>query len=350
MSDALEVPSHLVGRRQATGEAVERLLGSFEPHELTEERLPQVALYATGSLGRGEVGSRSDLDVFLIDAPQPGEPSLRNIDSIEFLADLIRAARAAEFGEFSGDGRFLKVHPLSALLEFLGTRQDDSTNVFTARMLLLLESEPLLGQDAFERCVDAVVDIYSRDAKGDETFRPAFLANDIVRYWKTLCLNYEAKRHEYHAARNALSKNGGDQEREGKVERLRVSLRVDLLKLRFNRLWTCFNGLAFLLAGADDRQVSKDHIRQMVSLKPVERAIELSELLPETTAPLQVALDEYAAFLERTDRAKAEVEADVADQTAYEEMQNSAEEFAGAMDSVIHLVGDHSGLGRFLLL
>ncbi len=161
-------------------------------------------------------------------------------------------------------------------------------------MLLLLESEPLAGQEAYRRCVNRTIGVYARDADDERAFRPIFLINDLVRYWKTLCLNYEGERNEFHRAReDAEARKGedGGEERHAHVELLRLGHRVDLLKLRFNRLWICFNGVAFLLAGVKDRKVSRDHVERLVALHPIARVEELAERLPETAEPLTCALD-----------------------------------------------------------
>ena len=75
----------------------------------------------------------------------------------------------------------------------LGGRDDDYENLFTARMLLLLESRPLVGSQMYERAIDAVLSEYWKDYEDNRSaFRPIYLTNDIIRYWKVLCLNYDA--------------------------------------------------------------------------------------------------------------------------------------------------------------
>jgi hypothetical protein len=137
---------------------------------------------------------------------------------------------------------------------------------------------------------------------------------------------------------------------EARIEALRLSLRVDLLKLRFNRLWTCFNGLAYLLAGVHQREVTKAHVHDLVRLKPVERAVKLAEIVPETRESLQIALEEYAAFLSSSDADKSDVESMFSDDETYRAMRDRAETFAGAVDTVVRLVAGRSGVERFLLL
>jgi hypothetical protein len=99
-------------------------------------------------------------------------------------------------------------------------------------------------------------------------FRPVFLANDITRFWKTLCLNYEHKRNRtdkgYEAKRKSHLKN---------------------FKLKFSRLLTCFSMVASLcdLDEADhpDKAIS---LVKMPPVKRLERIVEkhgLAELWQE---------------------------------------------------------------------
>ena len=342
MIEALSVPEVLVERRAATDETLQRLREQFDIFDLGEPEHPHVTILATGSLGRGELRARSDLDVFLIDAANGDELRLGNLEGILLRANLIHAARGARFADFSGDGRYLVVHHIDDLLRSLGTREDESSNAFTARMLLLLESRPLRARDAYERCLRAAVDVYSRDAGDGTSFAPYFLINDIVRYWKTLCLNYEAKRHELHDARA-----GRDAER---AQVLESEHRFDLLKLRFNRLWTCFNGLAYLLAGVADGRLEKSHVLAMAQMTPVERARELVVSVPATLVPLNRALRLYGQFLQLAGRSKQDVMAYLSDRDANQQTRARGRSFGDAMAEVIDITSTQAGAERFLLL
>ena len=77
----------------------------------------------------------------------------------------------------------------------LGTDKDDVTNTFTAILWPLLESYPLVEREVYEEVIKEVVDAYSGQimATIKANFMPAFLANDILRLWRTLCVNYESK-------------------------------------------------------------------------------------------------------------------------------------------------------------
>src|SRR5207248_2988755 len=122
-------------------------------------------------------------------------PDLTNIQRYEVFAQIIRTHEKLKYGPPSNDGQFLAVHSLQAMLEHLGGPNDDNENEFTARMLLLLEGQSLYGQAVYDAVLEKIVDAYFRDyADHKSDFRPVFLLNDVIRYWKTLCLNYEFRR------------------------------------------------------------------------------------------------------------------------------------------------------------
>ena len=158
-----------------------------ERQDLFQDR--QVAAYLSGSLGRGDVGKLSDLDLFLITTKPDSERKW--LDDLEILSFIMQINKCLEYGPFSNDGKYLKVYSLDNMLEALGAPQDDSENLFTARMLLLLESRCVCNQSLYDDVVDRILRHYFRDSRGKSTFRPLFLLNDLLRYWRTLCLNYE---------------------------------------------------------------------------------------------------------------------------------------------------------------
>jgi hypothetical protein len=80
------------------------------------------------------------------------------------------------FPEFSGDGRYLDHHTVTDFTKTLGTAEDDVANTFTARLLLLLESHPLLETIVYQEIVEEVIAAYWGDYEDHRnTFMPAFL-------------------------------------------------------------------------------------------------------------------------------------------------------------------------------
>jgi len=70
--------------------------------------------------------------------------------------------------------------------------QEDSNRVLTRRMLVLLESAPLLGADVHRRVLARLLDAYLGGERRDRR-PPRFLLNDVVRYWRTVAVDFEAK-------------------------------------------------------------------------------------------------------------------------------------------------------------
>lgn len=106
----------------------------------------KACVYATGSFARGEAGTHSDLDLFIVGRVDGDERTLRKLDEICLKAELIEMTRTLSIPDFSGDGEYLRHYTVDELVGSLGSSNDDATNTFTARLLLLLESRPLVGK------------------------------------------------------------------------------------------------------------------------------------------------------------------------------------------------------------
>ena len=156
---------------------------------------PGLCIYVTGSFGRLEASEHSDLDLFFVHKGSSRLNAIPRIRKTLLDADLVRAVERLGFPEFSNDGEYLTVHYLDDIREALGGPNDDFKNYFTARMLLLLESRPLFNEALYADFLKKIIESYCRDYVDHEaSFRPLFLTNDIMRFWRTLCLNYEHRR------------------------------------------------------------------------------------------------------------------------------------------------------------
>jgi len=230
-----------------------------------------ITVYCAGSLGRGEIGSLSDLDLFILSDEE--EKSRSKLRQLELLAAIIKINRDLEYNDFSNDGEYLKVYYKDHMLKSVGRPQDDSENLFTARMLLLLESKPVLNTAAYDILVNDVIHHYFRDSEDKNAFKPLFLINDILRYWRTLCLNYEQIRND--VTRSWRKKN---------------------INLKFSRMLTVFATILPLIA---EPATNEDSVRKLVQLTPHERlAFGLDLLNDESLIDSYVSfLDNYESFL-----------------------------------------------------
>ncbi|QPC41659.1 nucleotidyltransferase domain-containing protein [Kaustia mangrovi] len=176
----------LRARRSKTRRRMTGLRGKLAEAERILEG--KACVYATGSFGRCEANDFSDLDLFIVgktrvdENGRGGESLLSRLDEICVKADLIQAIRELKIPDFDGDGRYLIHYSVDNLIKTLGRPQDDALNTFTARLLLLLESRPLLGSVLYEGVIDSVVAAYWGDYEDHkDDFKPAYLSNDILR-------------------------------------------------------------------------------------------------------------------------------------------------------------------------
>ena len=306
----------------------------------------KACVYATGSFGRCEASENSDLDLFIAGKSEKsvrsdgsedfGQKNLLNhLDEICVQAELIQAARRFGFPEFSGDGRYLDHHSVYEFTSTLGTEKDDVANTFTARLLLLLESKPLLEDAVYGEIVMNVIESYWRDYPDhQENFIPAFLANDILRIWRTFCVNYEAR----------TEREPEDKKASGKLKNY---------KLKHSRLLTCYSALLYLLAVHKcQKSVTPADALAMTKLTPTERLEWLRDQpdLPEAKNTIVNLLNQYDRFLETTNRKEEELVRQFLDKDMSRKYMEAAHEFGDSMFEALTIIGNNSPFHRLLVV
>jgi len=160
-----------------------------------------------GSLARGEYTPGSDVDwTLLID----GRADEGHYEAARAINGALKREHFHEPGPTGVFGNVAFSHPI---LHQIGG-QDDTNKLTTQRILLLLESRAVGRGEAHERVLDLVLSRYVEDdrgllygSKGDVV--PRFLVNDIVRYWRTVTVDFVYKqrdREDGWALRNAKLK------------------------------------------------------------------------------------------------------------------------------------------------
>lgn len=244
-------------------------------------------IYVVGSGGRGELLTHSDIDLFI--ARVGRSPS--DVDAFQIRQAIARTLHRSGFPDPSQGGAFLKMHTATSLCEEMGTPADDAGNTFTARMLLLLESKPLVGGRAYDDLLRAIVQRYWQNADEHERdYQPFVLVNDIVRYWRILLLNYVAKNFE--------------REKELGIDELKAERRLRSYKLRFSRCATCFSALAALLDVTAKGSVAKDDVFEIVKRSPIERMRSLASRNEAMEPKVGRLLRLYEGFLKTIDEPK----------------------------------------------
>jgi predicted nucleotidyltransferase len=295
----------------------------------------RACVYLTGSFGRGEASTHSDLDLFIVGNGAKGSRQLPRLDEICIKADLIETTRRHKFPEFSGDGEYLVHHSTGELIGTLGKPEDDASNTFTARLLLLLESRPLLCEPVYKTILGEVVAAYWRDYEDHKlTFMPAFLANDILRLWRTFCINYEARTQTDPVEKKAKRK-------------------LTNYKLRHSRLLTCYSALLFLLyTYKKNKTVHPSDVLQMVELSPTSRLEWLASDSAESLTKEHVSsvLKLYERFLEDTDKPESQLVQEFLDRSTARAYQQNAHELGDKVYNLMSSVGGDSAFFRLLVV
>ncbi|MCW3040382.1 MAG: hypothetical protein JWM31_2287, partial [Solirubrobacterales bacterium] len=140
------------------------------------------AVVLCGSWGRGEVTQASDDDWWIL-VDGAARPQVHPVpDEVAAALDEVPPGTEGLFGTvaFRDD-----------LRDQIGLAADTNAN-FTRRMLLVLESVALTGQPAWSAARRAVLAGYL-DERSRDYRPPRFFLNDIVRYWRTITVDFEGK-------------------------------------------------------------------------------------------------------------------------------------------------------------
>ena len=149
------------------------------------------SIVAFGSLAREEWTSGSDVDwTLMVDGPA----DMRHFEVAKSVEEALQSAGYKEPGQTGTFGAMSSSHEL---VHYIGGLEDTNQNI-TRRILLVLESISLSDQVTHERVIRAILERY---ILGDlPTTRrlqyrvPLFLFNDIVRFWRTLAVDYATKK------------------------------------------------------------------------------------------------------------------------------------------------------------
>ncbi len=264
--------------------------------KLREFTSDDVDVVVFGSLARREWSSGSDVDwTLLIDGQAKPEHRIAAREVENTLKQ--QHFNGAPLKLPGAEGIFGNMAFSHQIVHHIGGQADTNRNT-TQRVLLLLEAvalrEPAQGAlGPFERIVRQVLNRYlvsdsNYHSKAEEESRiPRFLLNDIVRYWRTICVDFAYKDWEQAGYKWAL--------RNVKLRTSRKLLFVAGLLTTFS----CFRNDSLRRDGADrDAYLLKvqSHVLKFVHATPLN-------ILSYTLSQLGIAescrqlLDRYERFL-----------------------------------------------------
>lgn len=179
----LELP-HLQRAREATRQGLDarrRTLASIP-------RSDGVAVIFVGSWGRCEVTASSDNDFWVLSVGD---------DEIRPTVDEVREALSSAEGDFKDPGNrgpFANPWRFRELAAVVGT-DEDVNKTLTARMLLVLESVAVVNQGVHEQARRDLIDEYLEPPIKPH-HPPRLFLNDVIRYWRTMCVDFAGKMRE----------------------------------------------------------------------------------------------------------------------------------------------------------
>ena len=171
-----------------------RELDTLLRRKISEYDSEDTSLVVFGSLARREWTTGSDLDwTYLVDGQA-------NSDHL-VIAQKIHAAIEAEFEEPGPTGIFGNMAFSHDIVHQIGGQSDTNRNT-TQRVLLLLESRAVGKEAAHDRIIKAVINRYLEEdnhllTEDESSYRvPRFLLNDIVRFWRTMAVDFASKQRD----------------------------------------------------------------------------------------------------------------------------------------------------------
>lgn len=165
--------------------------------EIAGDLLPrdEGSMVVFGSLARGEFTPGSDLDwAFMID----GRADSGHLEIAHLIRRRLHDARYQVPGQTGVFGGLVFSHDL---IHAIGGDEDTNKNM-TRRLLLLLESMPISASESdhvHDRVLNGILYRYvQEDASFISSNRvrnriPRFLLNDVVRFWRTMAVDYANK-------------------------------------------------------------------------------------------------------------------------------------------------------------
>lgn len=261
---------HIIAARAETKRRLRERRERFESVEVDDDS----TVVLTGSWGRHEITNESDDDFMVVFEGSMRDGARPSVDQVA----RILGGRPPGVEEIFG-----KPVALEDLREKIGRDEDTNANL-TRRMLFILESVAVCGADVHARARTSLLDGYL--AANVKDYRPPrFLLNDLVRYWRTIAVDFESKMRA----------------RKGEGWGLRNA------KLRLSRKALFAGGLLPVLGcyryPASDML---DYLDERMSVPPLDRITDafLDHGAPDPGVRALNAYDEFLAILDDSDQRK----------------------------------------------
>ena len=159
--------------------------------EISPDSNKQTDIVFFGSLARFEATAASDLDYLVVAYDLPPEGQVNQMRNLIRTTDEL--CRQLNLNGPGATGMFGTVIGASDLTEKIGLEQDTNLNQ-SRRLLLLQESISIYNEQLHNKLISCIIERYLNDYKMPKKGIPRFLLNDTIRYWRTIAVDYQAKR------------------------------------------------------------------------------------------------------------------------------------------------------------
>ena len=227
-------------------------------------------LAVAGSLARLEASTNSDLDLIMVTSgvcASQGGAGPAGLWRDQLCTDLGLEAPNKKGVFFAPEHR--------ANLERIAGESGESYETVAKRALLILESRWVYNESIYISLVEKTIDCYSKDVFADSTKNFVFLLNDIIRYFRSLCVNYQHTKSE--------------------IEYGKWPIRN--IKLRHSRVVMYFSMILVIgiLSTVRDRD-KIEALKRFIAMEPLRRIYNCYQLSGD--AGFEVFGRHYAEFLE----------------------------------------------------
>lgn len=237
----------------------------------------QLAVVLAGSFGRKEASERSDVDALVLfedDLPQRARIEKALLGRLEEVVKDLNKERGFQL-RMALPGAFSNSCVLEKLLRNIGGN-NETNHLLTQRISLLVEGQGISTHSFFKNARRQILLKYLKELQPVGR-RPIFLVNDLARYYRTVCVDYEYKKNE-----------------------VRKPWAIRLIKLRHSRKLFYFSALFPVLESMAMSKESLQNTRwiqqQFLDYTPLERIVLL--LKKYGKAQHWEMLIQYNSFLE----------------------------------------------------
>lgn len=271
--------------------------------------IPSDQLVVTcGSYARREASAASDMDFYaILPDDSDGEPAWTS--GLRSMVARIIGKLPAQDGAFAANIRG------SELLENYGGSRDSNVTI-TRRMLYLLEGEYLTNHESFLDTRRAIIERYVGNTPSDHQIA-FYLLNDIIRYWRTMAVDYADKTYGATNPKPWAIRN---------------------IKLVFSRKLIYASGLFSVALTADRTREKKIDILEMLfGMTPIER---IKYICGDSSS--KRLLEMYDVFLEETAKPEVRSHLDTLDRDArtddpvFRDLKNEGHYFSRELMGLFH--------------